>query len=237
MIVTIMQPAYLPWLGYFERIARSDLLISLDHVHMDANSKTKFANRNKIRTPDGWAWLTVPVRSKGLYENMKLDRLEIETAAAWRRKHWRSIETNYQRAPYFDSLAPRLEAVFEREWTHLVPLCDVFHGLLCEILGIETPVVKSSALGIATGKQQLILDLCRAKGATKYVSGPFGRDYLEPRDFTAAGIELVFHDYDHPKYAQAFAGFQPYMSMLDLILNHGPASRDIFRSDRPFSST
>ncbi len=235
MIVTVMQPAYLPWLGYFERIARSDLFISLDHVNMDANSKTKFANRNKIRTSDGWTWLTVPVRSKGLHENLMLDKIEIENSISWRRKHWRSIEANYRRAPYFGDTAPRLSEIFDREWTHLVPMCDAWHTLFCELLGLTTQTIKSSTLPIRSEKQQLILDLCREKGATTYVSGPFGRDYLNPGDFSDAGIELVFHDYAHPTYAQAHDGFQPYMSALDLLLNHGPAALDILRTNRPFS--
>lgn len=236
MIVTIMQPAYIPWLGFYERIARSDLFICLDHVAMDANSKTKFANRNKIRTAEGWIWLTVPVRSKGLHESMVLNALEIETSIEWRRKHWRSIETNYRRARYFADIAPRLQLLFEREWSSLFAACDAFHRLICEIVGIRTPTISSSSLGIASTKAKLILDLCRRAGALTYVSGPFGRGYLDGASFREAGIELVYHDYDHPAYAQAHPGFQPYMSALDLILNHGPGSLEILRTNRPFAT-
>lgn len=235
MIVTILQPAYLPWLGYFERIARSDLFISLDHVSMDASSKTKFANRNKIRTPEGWTWLTVPVKSKGRHGDMALDTLETDLSVDWARKHSRGIELNYRRAPYFEALAPRLWPLYENKWPLLVPLCDEIHALCCEQLGIRTPMLKSSALGITSVKDRLILDLCLKVGATSYVSGPFGRDYLDPASFESAGISLLFHDYAHPTYAQAHAGFEPYMCALDLILNHGPEAGRIMRTDKPFA--
>ena len=101
MIVSIMQPAYLPWLGYFERIAMSDLHIVLDHVNIDASSKTKFANRNKIRTPEGWSWLTVPLKSKGKHGRLFLHEAEIVTESSWRQKHLGALKANYSRTAYF----------------------------------------------------------------------------------------------------------------------------------------
>ncbi len=227
MIVSIMQPAYLPWLGYFDRIARSQTHIVLDHVLIDKNSKTKFANRNKIRTREGWIWLTVPLQSSGRSSELFLNRIEIDNSSQWMSKHWRALQLNYSRAPFFTDHAPYLEYMYSQEWRLL---SDLLHGVtryLLEALGIKTTLLYSSDLGVTSQKDQLILDLCRTIGATQYISGPFGRDYLQEEHFAAAGIELLYHDYQHPVYKQVFQGFEPYMSTIDLLLNHGPASLDI----------
>ena len=229
MIVSIMQPAYLPWLGFFDRIAASDVYIVLDHVAIDRNSKTKFANRNRIRTADGWSWLTVPIRSKGRHGELLLDRIELDNETNWRAKHWRAIETNYRRARYFEEYAERLRAMFDTPWSHLAPLDAAGQRILMEALGLDTRTMRSSEMGCRETKGRLIVELCEKAGATRYISGPFGRDYLEPADFEAAGIELTFHDYDHPEYEQCFAGFEPYMSVIDLLFNHGPRALQILR--------
>src|SRR6266851_6680171 len=119
MMISIMQPAYLPWLGYFHRIAISDLHIVLDHVEIDRNSKTKFANRNKVRTKEGWSWLTVPLVSKGKTGELQLDKLEVDNSSNWRRKHWNTIESNYARANFIDDHRLFLATVYSREWTRL----------------------------------------------------------------------------------------------------------------------
>ncbi len=225
-----MQPAYLPWLGYFDRIAKSDLHIVLDHVNLDANSKTKFANRNKVRISDGWNWLTVPLQSKGRHGALFLNEAEISPDGAWRQKHLGSIRTNYARARHFAGHRAFLEEIYGRDWRRLADLTTATTDYLRQAFGLDCPTRFSSELGVAGEKDALILNLCRAVGATTYISGPFGRDYLSAAAFADAGIELVFHDYPHPEYAQAFPGFEPYMSAWDLLLNHGPASREILTS-------
>ena len=233
MIVSIMQPAYLPWLGFFDRIAASDVLILLDHVLIDRNSKTKFANRNRIRTPDGWTWLTVPIRSKGRHGELLLNEIEVNNETDWRAKHWRAIEMNYRRAPHFADYAAPFQVMFETEWTRLAALNAAGQKIFTEALGIGTRTMLSSEMDCRETKDRLIVELCEKAGATAYISGPFGRDYLKPEDFRAAGVELLFHDYDHPEYKQCFEGFEPYMSAIDLLFNHGPEALQILR--RPAS--
>lgn len=231
MIVTILQPAYLPWLGYFDRIRRSDLCISLDHVQIDRNSRTKFANRNKVRTAQGWTWLTVPIRSGGRYGDMPLDAIDIDSGQDWAAKHWKTIEGSYRRAPFFAQWQPLLAPVYADPPGQLLPLCRRLTGELLRGFGITTPVVSSLDLVCRDAKDLLILNLCREVGASTYLSGPFGRDYLDRAAFRAAGIELLFHDYRHPTYTQAFPGFEPYMSAIDLALTHGPDSLGILATD------
>lgn len=237
MIVTIMQPAYLPWLGFFDRIAASDVFIVLDHVAIDRNSKTKFANRNRIRTAQGWSWLTVPIRSKGKHRDLLLNEIEVNNETNWRAKHWRAIELNYRRAPYFDDYAPQFQAMFEAAWTHLTALNAAGLKIFMEALSIDKKVLLSSELGCEETKDRLIVELCRKAGAATYLSGPFGRDYLDPAAFQSAGIELLFHDYDHPAYRQCFDGFEPYMSTIDLLFNCGAESAQTLRRPQSLSAS
>lgn len=226
MIVTIMQPAYLPWLGYFDRIASSDLLIFLDHVQIENGSS--FTNRNRIRSATGSQWLTVPIRNSGSAPRA-IDRVQIVNDRPWRKKHWTSIRSNYAKARHFDTYAEELSDYFDGEQSLLVDtLLDGYH-LLAGMLGLATTTLRSSRMGATSSKGDLILDLCRSVSASRYISGPFGRDYLDREAFERAGIDLVFHDYDHPTYEQVYPGFEPYMSVIDVLLNHGPQALKIVR--------
>jgi hypothetical protein len=226
MIVSIAQPAYLPWLGYFDRIARSDLHIVLNTVQMERNTKTSFTMRNRVRAAAGPVWLTVPVRraadeAEALICNAVID------GPHWARKHWQTLRQSYVRAPCFEYGRAALEPIYQRDWTRLDELLEVSTRRLLDALGITTPMTHSGELGVTSHKSQLVLDLCRAAGATTYLSGPFGRGYLDLPSFQRAGIEVVFHDYPHPVYHQVHGNFMPYLSVVDLLFNHGAASRDI----------
>lgn len=227
MNVSIMQPAYLPWLGYFDRLAQSDLHIVLDHVLIDLNSHTKFANRNKIRTQAGWMWLTVPIKTKGLRDQLFLNTIEIVEGNDWARKHWNAIKASYSRAPFFKDHVDFFEDAYARPWKLLHELARHTTSYLSRALGLETKTVSSSTMGIASHKDELILDLCRTVGATTYISGPFGREYLRESLFTEAGIRVKYHDYPHPNYPQVFSGFEPFVSAVDLLFNCGPRSLSI----------
>jgi len=230
MTVSIHQPCYWPWLGHFDRVRLSDLHIILDHVHITHGGKTQFANRNKIRTAQGWSWLTVPILTKGKGEDLGIDRIQIADGH-WRRKHHAAINQSYGKSRFYRDFAAGLSALFAREWPTLCELCIETNAFLAQPLGIHTPMKRSSELGVPGSKEALVLNLCREVGATRYLSGPFGRDYLDLPAFAEAGIEVAFHDYDHPRYTQAYPGFEPYMSTLDLVLNHGAESRLILANE------
>jgi hypothetical protein len=221
MIVSINQPAYLPWLGYFHRIAISDLHIVLDHVQFAKNS---VVNRNKIRTPQGSCWLTVPLKTKGRFGALAIQDVEIADEQPWRKKHWQSLKTNYAKAPFFAEHAPFFEAIYAKPWSKLSELMRAINDYLLHALGIRTPLRYSSQMVPRGKKEELVLNLCKEAGATTYVSGPFGRDYLDASAFAKEGIAVFFHDYTHPHYAQIFPNFEPFMSVLDLLFNHGPES-------------
>jgi hypothetical protein len=232
VIVSINQPAYLPWLGYFHRIAVSDLHIVLDHVQFEKNS---FTNRNRLRTPAGSAWLTVPVRTSGRFGMLPIDQVEIADTA-WRRKHWDTMRFAYAKAPFFAVHQEFFRQLYARDWPRLAPLCEAITAELCAAFAIATPRVRSSNLGVGGQKADLVLNLCRAVGATMYLSGPLGRNYLDRAAFASAGVELAFHDYRHPEYRQAFPGFETAMSAPDLLFNYGPASAAILCSGQTGAS-
>ncbi len=227
MIITINQPAYLPWLGYFDRIAKSDLHIILDHVQFEKNSVT---NRNKIRTAAGWSWLSVPVLTKGRFGELSIDQIEIDHISKWAKKHFMTLQTSYSRSPYYRCYSDYFESFYHQEWRYLAPMLHESTRYLLEKLGVQTPQLRSSDLSPKAKKADLILELCVKAGATTYLSGPFGRDYLDENAFKKAGIELRYHDYVHPKYDQCFEGFEPYMSIVDLLFNQGEKSLEILTS-------
>jgi hypothetical protein len=224
VIVSINQPAYLPWLGYFARIAVSDVHVVLDSVQFEKNS---FVNRNRVRTAAGETWLTVPVLTAGKFGELEISGLEIDAAANWRRKHWQTLRQSYAAAPYFAEHEPFFASVYEQPWPRLVELCAEVTGYVLGAFEIETRIVRSSDLSPSGAKDALVLDLCRITGATTYLSGPLGRDYLREELFEQAGIGLSYQEYRHPVYAQLRDPFIPFMAAVDLLFMHGPGARTI----------
>ena len=230
MIVSIHQPAYLPWLGYLHRIAVSDLYIVLDHVQFEKNS---FINRNKVRTKQGWCWLTVPVETKGRFGNLPIREVGIARNIKWADKHWQTICQNYGKSVFFDDHADFLEHIYHQDWAELSPFLQKMTNYLLMSFGIDTQILYSSDLNVPGSKEELVLNLCRKVGATTYLSGPLGRDYLDVETFSAQGIKVVFDEYEHPIYRQVDQAFEPYMASLDLLCNHGPRSREIMMANQP----
>lgn len=217
MIVSIHQPAYLPWLGYLARIAASDVFVLLDTVQFERNS---FVNRNRIKTAQGPLWLTVPVLHQGHLDKQLLD-MEIDERRDWRRKHVRSIEQNYRSAARFAENRLPLASLFGEPEHRLTELCVRQLEFWLSELSIGTPVVRASDLPVTGQKSDLVLAICRHLGAKTYLSGPLGRGYLSEEDFAAAGIVIHYYDYRHPTYPQPHGAFLPAMSVVDYWLTCG----------------
>jgi len=225
MRVVILQPSYLPWLGYFDQMSRADKFVFLDNVQF---TRRDWRNRNKIRTKEGGAWLTVPIVQKGKY-GQSLLTTRIDNSIHWRRKHKDTLRHNYSQAPYFDLYFPFFEKLYAREWEFLLDICYESLLYLKDALNIETPVVKSSSLGVMETKGERVYEICHQLGATHYLSGDVGRNYLFHDAFLKHGVSLEFHNYKHPVYQQRFPGFIPYLSVVDLLFNFGEQSLDILR--------
>jgi hypothetical protein len=229
VIVSINQPAYLPWLGYFHRIAVSDVHVVLDQVQFEKNS---FVNRNKVRTSQGSTWVTVPVRTSGRFGALPINEVEIDNTTSWARKHWTTMQQAYSRAPAFDDFAPWLGDLYTRPWERLADLSAEITGHVLRQLDIGTPIVTGSELAVEGKKDELVLSICRELGATTYLSGPLGRTYLREDNFADAGIDVVYHDYQHPLYPQLHGAFLPSMAVIDLLFNCGALSRELLMRDQ-----
>jgi len=227
MIVSINQPAYLPWLGYFHRIAVSDLHIVLDHVQFEKNS---FTNRNQVRTANGPCWLTVPVATKGKFGDLSINKLEIAKEQRWADKHWGTLRANYRKAPFFAEHAPFFEQVYQKPWDRLSDLMNEITAYLLRAFCISTPLSFSSKMKAGGRKDELVLNLCREAGAATYLSGPLGRNYLHEEAFSATGIKVAYQDYQHPSYPQVYPGFESHMAAIDLLFNCGSHSREVLLS-------
>lgn len=215
MILSAHQPAYLPWLGLFDKIRRSDVFVYLDAVQFEKNS---FTNRNRIKTPRGPLWLTVPVKLKGHTTSTLRDTL-IDDTRNWRAKHLRSISQNYGQAPFFTTRYPRLEALYAASFDRLSDLCFAHLQFWLSEIGTERRIVRQSELPDMGAKSDLVLNLCRHFRADRYLSGALGRGYLDLGAFRASGIEVEFQDYRHPVYPQLQGDFLPNLAIVDLWMN------------------
>jgi len=228
MIAAIMQPTYLPWSGYFDLIDQSDVFIFLDTVQFE---KQSWQQRNRIKTPSGPLLLTVPcVQSLP----QRIVEVRIEPKSNWRRKHWLSISANYSQAPYWHDLREPLEAIFSADWDCLVDLNIGLITLLTTRLGIEATFLRTSELLVPKRtRSESLVEICAQLGVDAYLSPRGAFAYLQSdRPFADRGIRLGFQRYDPPIYPQRFGDFIPYLSVLDLMLNVGPAALRVLRSGR-----
>jgi hypothetical protein len=216
--VAIHQPEHLPWLGYLDKARKADCFVFLDTV---AFKKNYFENRNRIRTPQGWAWVNAPVLTKGKFGQSFLE-VELNNLTRWREVYFRTLQQNYSRTPYWREFEHALKDILDHPWTRLVDLNLALIRFLWEAFSIATPVLRASALGVEGKKSELLVDICRKTGASVYLSGPSGKEYLQEQLFQAAGIRVEYHEFHHPVYTQAFEPFLPGMASIDLLLNEGP---------------
>ena len=216
MILSAHQPAYLPWLGYFHKIASVDVFVYLDTVQFEKNS---FINRNQIKTPQGAQWLTIPVKTRG-HMSGSLRTTTIDDSQAWRSKHLKSIEMNYRKAPRFHERFPKIEALLRMPESNLAEYClNQLRFWLAELGIANTRIVRSSELPIASSKSDLVLDLCRHFSAQRYLSGALGRDYLVDADFREAGIAIEYQSFKSPVYPQLWGAFIPNLGVIDWWMN------------------
>ena len=218
MRIAIHQPQFLPWLGYLDKIDRADLFVALDSVQF---KKNEWQNRNRIRTADGWQWVTVPV----LHDFGQLIKdVRINPTADWRAKHLKALELHYAHAAHREPVMAGLRAIYEQPWDRLADLnLAVLRWLLGEF-GITTPVRLASDMQLPEEPTERLIEICRAAGATSYLAGAGARDYMDFGKFEAAGIPVVVQDFQHPAYRQCYEPFMPGMSAIDLLLTCGGQS-------------
>jgi WbqC-like protein family len=221
--LVVLQPGYLPWLGYFDLLNKADVFVHYDDVQLD---KHGWRNRNRVKGPKGAIWLTVPVLHSGRMGQSILD-VEIDDRRDWRHKHLATVGQLYARAPFADTILPRLREIIERPWPRLVDLDLALIDWLAAEICISTPCYRASELDVSGERNQRLINLCHHFGATRYISGDAAQHYLDEARFAAAGIDVIWHNYAHPTYAQQHGEFIPYLSVLDLLLNVGEDSLSV----------
>jgi hypothetical protein len=223
--LVVLQPGYLPWLGYFDQLRRADVFVHYDDVQFD---KHGWRNRNRIKTPAGPLWLTVPVLHRG-QGKPKIIETQIDGTSNWQKKHVASLKQYYARAPHAHRYLPELEELLNRPWPNLAELDIAIIGAMARWLQLEPPVLRTSALGIEGVQSERLIALCRHFGATRYLSGDAASDYLDVALFAEHGIEVAWQNYQHPVYPQQHGDFVPYMSAIDLLFNCGDDSAGILK--------
>ena len=225
--IAIVQSNYIPWKGYFDLMNLVDEFILFDDMQY---TKRDWRNRNKIKTPDGLMWLTIPVKVKGrYYQKIK------ETAISdpqWDEKHWRSIVCNHSKAKYFTEYRELFEDLYLGcNETLLSRINYRFLTAICEILGIDTKLSWSMDYRLIEGKTERLVDLCKQAGATEYLSGPTAKGYIDEELFSEEGITLRYMDYSgYSEYNQLYPPFDHHVSIIDLIFNEGPDAPKYMRS-------
>jgi hypothetical protein len=226
MILTAHQPVYLPWLGLFHKIALAEKFCIFDIAQYQTKD---FNNRNKIKTNAGAIWLSVPVESKDHLEKSLKDIKVINNG--WNKKHFKSIDLAYRKAPFYSRYIGELEEMLMgQSYVYLADLnlATLNYGL--KNLGIEVPIVTASSFNFQGKKSELVLDMCKNLGANDYIFGAQGKNYADSKSFLDSGIRPHFQEYIHPVYPQLHGEFEPYMSLIDLLFNVGPDSLSVIMS-------
>lgn len=225
MIVTIHQPDFLPWLGFFDRWQASGLLVFLDDVQF---LRRGWHHRDRIKTAAGPAWLTVPVKNKGRYLQT-IGEVELEDGP-WRRKHLAMIRAAYAKAAGFDQVFPLLEAVYAKNHSRLVELNLDLLAMAARLLGIGVPTALASDHDLpgregpdCTGTRRL-LRLCQIYGASSYLTGLGSRGYLDEPLFLQHGIRVKWQQFVHPVHPQLHGEFAANLSVLDWLMLRPPQS-------------
>jgi hypothetical protein len=225
--VAIVQSSYIPWKGYFDLINSVDEFILFDDRQF---TKRDWRSRNRIKTAQGVAWLSIPVTSKGKY-TQRIDETEIADPQ-WTRRHWATIEHAYRHAPHFEAHADLLRSLYlDCDEALLSRVNRRFLEAVCDVLEIRTRLTWSSAYTVEGAKTERLVELCKAAGATRYLSGPTARAYLDEGLFAEAQIELRYMDYsNYPPYDQLYPPFEHKVSILDLLVHTGASARNYLNS-------
>ncbi|MCW3070874.1 MAG: WbqC-like family protein [Bacteroidetes bacterium] len=218
--VFISQSNYIPWRGYFHAISSVDEFIVYDEVQY---TRRDWRNRNRIKTPGGDLWLSIPIEVKNKF-HQKISEARISDSS-WARNHWKTLQTNYSKSPWFKMYSPLFEALYlEKKYTHLTEVNYDFLGLICFILKIKTTITYSLDVPLPSGnRSERLLSLCKKAGATDYYSGPAAKNYLDEGIFRKQDVNVHYFDYSAYKpYPQMHGAFSRELSVLDLIFNIGP---------------
>lgn len=220
MRVAIHQPNYVPWAGFFCKMSICDIFVSFDAVEFPNNG---IVHRNKIRTKEGWDWLTIPVEKKNI--GLPIKDVLLPHDMSWWKKHWNALIANYSKAHYFSEYKPFFEELYrDRKHKTIQELNESVITYLADSFGISPRFVRASELDLdfSQRKTDFILDILKNVGCTEYLSGAGGaKSFLEEDKILNNNIELWYTQVTPVEYPQRWPGFEPYMSSIDLLFNRG----------------
>ena len=211
MRIAIHQPHYFPNLAYFYKIAKCDIFVFLDTAQY---VKGNWINRNKIKTPTGWQWLTVPV---SYMFGDQIQKVKLSNAE-WLPKHVKSLSANYNRAPYARETFEVFPILY---WLSLSNMNQSIITNISSRLHLDCIFVQASGYRFDSVSTEFLVNITKHMGGTQYMSGLGAKKYMDESLFEKAGIELVYTDFKHPEYNQLWGDFIPNLSILDLLFNHG----------------
>ncbi|MDJ0702256.1 MAG: WbqC family protein [Leptolyngbyaceae cyanobacterium MO_188.B28] len=226
--VAILQSNYIPWKGYFDLVNSVDEFILFDDMQY---TRRDWRNRNKIKTPEGSAWMTIPVNVKGKYYQ-KINETQVVNHT-WTKDHWKTLLHNYGKAKYFSDLKDEILELYETasQFLFLSDINYLFIDFICRLLNIRTKLSWSSDYEVVEGKNQRLISLCKQAGGEHYISGPSAKDYIDIDQFAQFGLEVTFFDYSgYPEYEQRFPPFEHSVSILDLLFNEGDRTSQFMKS-------
>ena len=216
MKAAIIQSSYIPWRGYFDIINEVDIFVFLEDVKY---TKRDWRNRNKVKTPNGTKWFSVPV-IKG--HNQNIFEARIDNSQKWKAEHQKTIHHSYSSSKFYNDYKDIILGIYDKEYETISDLNISIVKLISTLLGIKTNFVNSKDLGTTGVKDDKLIAICKKIGATCYLSGPSAKDYIRQEKFVDAGIDLEFKNYsNYPKYNQSWGEFDPSVSVIDLIFNMG----------------
>ena len=229
-LITIHQPETYPWLGFFNKMMLADEYIILDNVQY---RKNYFQNRNQFLTKQGSLYLSVPVDTKS---SKIIKDIKIRYNEKWQLKHLNTIKQNYSKSKYFNRHIDFFEELYSTKFEFLVDFNMRIIEYLRGVLDIDVPIIKASSLEVSGSSTELLLDICKRRDASIYISGRDGRNYMDTSLFDKEGIKIVYHDFTHPHYEQFNSKeFVPYMNTFDLLFNYAPKeAKEIIKSGGTF---
>lgn len=226
--VSIHQPEHLPWLGFLHKVFSVDEFVILNNVQYE---KSYYQNRGKIRTLEGWHYITVPV--KKFHSNQKICEIEISYDHTWQKNNLNRIHDNYRKSPFFNEYFEEFKSIYSEKYNFLSELNYHLIQFLLKKFKINTKIYLSSAMteNVGNGGTEVNLNLCKMLNADIYLSGRFGKNYLDLSKFEQEHILVEFQEFEYPVYKQQFEPFIPNMSSIDLLFNYGEESLKFLKGD------
>ena len=218
------QPNLYPYAGFFAKLASVDKFVIADNTQY---VKKEYHNRNRVRLTDGKiVWLSIPVKNSGRY-CQKINEAEIDNTINWQRKHESTLLRNYKKAPFFDLIFPQYYSLYNQKWEKLSDFNIAFIKLTTDILGIKTPILFASELGVNGKATEYILDICKKSDCDCYMHGKHAYDYVDFSLLEFEGIQNIIQSYSAVEYTQFNLPFIPNLSVLDLLFHCGNSAYDV----------